>query len=239
MSQRSTLDPSVMKRSGNDSSRRGANASRAIKRSIDIVGAAAGLLATGPIVAGAALAVRATMGPPVLFRQPRPGLHGRPFELLKLRTMRPLRPGESSEDDEGARIPRLGWMLRSWSLDELPSLWNVLRGDMSLVGPRPLLMEYLERYTPEQARRHHVKPGLTGWAQINGRNARDWEEKFALDTWYADHWSIGLDLWILLRTPLTVLRREGVSHHSDSTSPVFHGSAKPPIAFARRPGRAA
>jgi sugar transferase EpsL len=205
----------------------------ACKRGVDLAGAAAGLVATAPILAGAALAVRCTLGSPVLFRQVRPGLHGEPFELIKLRTMRPPRPGESLEDDDGPRITRLGRFLRSSSIDELPSLWNVLRGEMSLVGPRPLLMEYLSRYTPEQARRHDMKPGLTGWCQINGRNARDWDEKFSLDTWYVDHWSLWLDLRILLRTPVPVLRRDGISHHADSTSPVFRGDARAATAPAR------
>jgi sugar transferase EpsL len=195
---------------------------RGTKRVIDIAGAAAGLITTAPLLGMAAIAVRATMGSPVLFRQMRPGLHGAPFELVKLRTMRAARPGEGYEHD-GLRITRLGRFLRASSIDELPSLWNVLRGEMSLVGPRPLLMEYLDRYTPEQARRHDVKPGLTGWAQINGRNARDWNDKFALDTWYADNWSLVLDLRILLRTPLPVLLGAGVSHPAAATAPVFLG----------------
>lgn len=185
---------------------------RAAKRAIDIAGASA------------ALALRMTMGSPILFRQQRPGLYGEPFELIKLRTMRPPRPGESPEVDEGPRLTRLGRLLRASSIDELPSLWNVLRGEMSLVGPRPLLMEYLDRYTPEQARRNHVKPGLTGWVQINGRNAREWHEKFALDLWYVDNWSLLLDLRILARTPAAVLRREGISHPGDSTCPLFRGT---------------
>jgi lipopolysaccharide/colanic/teichoic acid biosynthesis glycosyltransferase len=195
-----------------------------IKRALDIAGAATGLVLSAPILAGAALAVRATMGSPVLFRQLRPGLHGEPFELIKLRTMRALREGEGDDDDD-VRLTRLGKLLRATSIDELPSLWNVLRGEMSLVGPRPLLLEYLELYTPEQARRHHVKPGLTGWAQIHGRNARDWDEKFALDTWYVDHWSLGLDFRILLRTPLPVLLGAGTSHPAHATAPHFRGAA--------------
>ena len=200
--------------------------SLAIKRGIDVMGAAAGLAVTAPVLGAAALAVRVTMGSPVLFRQVRPGLHGAPFELIKLRTMRPPRPGEENRADD-LRLTRLGQLLRATSIDELPSLWNVLRGEMSLVGPRPLLMEYLERYNPEQARRHEVKPGLTGWTQVNGRNAQDWEEKFALDTWYVDHWSLWLDLRILLRTPAPVLFGSGTSHPTHATAPDFEGPEAP------------
>jgi sugar transferase EpsL len=201
-----------------------ARRAHAIKRALDLAGAATGLILSAPILAGAALAIRTTMGSPVLFRQMRPGLHGEPFELIKLRTMRALREGEGDDDDD-VRLTRLGKLLRATSIDELPSLWNVLRGEMSLVGPRPLLLEYLELYTPEQARRHHVKPGLTGWAQIHGRNARDWDEKFALDTWYVDHFSLALDLRILLRTPLPVLLGAGTSHPTHATAPHFRGTA--------------
>lgn len=227
MIDRSGRAPSTTNRSETPPRHRPSSVSLAIKRGMDVAGAAAGLAVASPLLAGAALAIRATMGPPVLFRQQRPGLHGRPFELIKLRTMRPAKPHERIGDDDGPRITRLGRLLRASSIDELPSLWNVLRGDMSLVGPRPLLMEYLERYTPEQARRHDVKPGLTGWTQINGRNERDWDEKFALDTWYVDHWSLRLDLVILLRTPRAVLRREGISHGGYSTAPQFYGTERP------------
>jgi lipopolysaccharide/colanic/teichoic acid biosynthesis glycosyltransferase len=163
------------------------------------------------------------MGSPVLFRQRRPGLHGEPFELLKFRTMKVAKSGEGVESD-GARLTTIGRTLRSLSLDELPTLWNVLRGDMSLVGPRPLLMEYLSLYNSEQARRHDVPPGITGWAQVNGRNAIDWEEKFELDVWYVDNWSLRLDLSILLQTVAAVLLRRGISADGHSTMPVFRGS---------------
>ena len=224
-----------MKANEHETRRAPHSAARAAKRWIDVAAALVGLTAAAPVLGAAALAVRAAMGPPVLFRHTRPGLRGEPFELLKLRTMRPPRPGENLEEDEGHRITRLGQVLRATSIDELPGLWNVLRGDMSLVGPRPLLMEYMERYTPAQARRHDVRPGLTGWCQINGRNARDWDTKLALDTWYVDNWSLGLDLRILARTPLVVLRREGISHHTDSTSPVFRGSSEARDEPASRP----
>lgn len=179
---------------------------------------------TAPILGAACLAVRATMGSPVFFRQKRPGRDGQRFELLKLRTMRPARPGEGAETD-GQRLTSLGRFLRRTSLDELPTLWNVLRGDMSLVGPRPLLVQYLDRYTPRQARRHEVEPGVTGWAQVNGRNALSWEERFEHDVWYVDHRSLALDVRILLLTVLKVLRRDGISHGGHATMPEFTGSA--------------
>ena len=166
----------------------------------------------------------------MLYRAQRPGLGGRPFVLLKLRTMREPRPGEPRLASDGARLTRLGWLLRATSVDELPSLWNVLRGDMSLVGPRPLLMQYLDRYTPEQARRHEVKPGLTGWAQIHGRNALTWEEKFRLDVHYVDHVSAALDLRILAKTIGRVLFPEGISAAGHATMPEFMGSPKVPAA---------
>jgi lipopolysaccharide/colanic/teichoic acid biosynthesis glycosyltransferase len=168
-----------------------------------------------------ALAVRVDLGAPVLFRQQRPGLNGQAFELLKFRSMRQPRPGEDLLSSDGVRLTRLGRALRASSLDELPTLFNVLRGEMSLVGPRPLLMEYLPRYSPEQARRHEVKPGITGWTQVNGRNALSWEQKFALDLHYVEHQSLCLDLEILARTVLTVLRRQGISHGAHVTMPPF------------------
>lgn len=196
----------------------------ASKRAIDVVASAAGLAAAAPLMGVVAAAVRLTMGSPVLFRQERPGLHGRPFQLTKFRTMRAPRPGEGLTADV-ARIMPLGRFLRSTSLDELPTLWNVLRGDMSLVGPRPLLMEYLTRYTPEQARRHDVRPGITCWALIKGRNANDWDTKLALDTWYVNHRSMRLDLAILARTFWKVLARKGVSAAGHATMPEFTGSS--------------
>ena len=198
-----------------------------LKRALDVVLSAAALVAGAPLLLPAMLAVRATMGPPVLFRQVRPGLGGRPFELVKLRTMRPPRPEEDPVDSgsDEARITRLGALLRRASIDELPTLLNVLRGDMSLVGPRPLLMHYLPRYSAEQARRHEVKPGITGLAQVLGRNALSWEEKLALDVRYVRERSLWLDLKILALTVRTVLRRDGVSHAGHVTMPEFLGSA--------------
>ncbi|MGD8732714.1 MAG: sugar transferase [Anaerolineales bacterium] len=171
-----------------------------------------------------ALAVFLSMGRPVLFRQKRPGMHGVPFDLYKFRTMRTVvnRQGEPRSDAE--RLTDLGRFLRSLSLDELPELWNVLCGEMSLVGPRPLLMQYLERYSPEQARRHEVLPGITGWAQINGRNALTWEDKFRFDVWYVDHWSLWLDFKILVITLWKVIKREGISQEGHATAQEFMGS---------------
>lgn len=183
-----------------------------------------GLAVASPALAVLAIIVRAVDGPPVLFRQERAGLGGRPFEVLKFRTMRaPLVPGESDED----RISPVGRFLRSSSLDELPSLWNLVRGDMNLVGPRPLPTAYTTLYSPEQARRLDVKPGLTGLLQVRGRNALSWDEKFALDTWYVEHRSWRLDLRILLETPLAVLRGSGISHPGHATMPVFTGQQQP------------
>ena len=190
-----------------------------VKGLMDRLLALLGLVALSPILLGLGFVVWLSLGWPVFFRQRRPGFHKRPFDLLKFRTMR----GGSGPDEE--RLTRVGRFLRAWSLDELPELWNILRGDMSLVGPRPLLMQYLPRYSPRQARRHEVKPGLTGWAQVNGRNALTWEEKFELDVWYVDHWSLGLDICILWRTVLQVLRREGISHEGHATMTEFMGSA--------------
>jgi lipopolysaccharide/colanic/teichoic acid biosynthesis glycosyltransferase len=186
-----------------------------VKRLADVVGAAAGLAALSPVLAAVALAVRATLGPPVLFRQVRPGLGGRPFTILKFRTMRAVRPGEVWYLSNEARLGRLGRFLRATSLDELPELWNVLRGEMSLVGPRPLLVHYLATYTPEEARRHDVRPGITGWAAVNGRHALRFKDRLALDVWYVDHWSLALDLRILARTVLQVLARRNVEVTED------------------------
>ena len=175
-----------------------------------------------------ALAVRLTMGSPVLFRQTRPGYRGRLFDLLKFRTMTDaVEVGGKTLPDE-LRLTAIGRFLRRTSLDELPQLWNVLRGDMSLVGPRPLLIEYLPLYTAEQARRHDVRPGITGWAQVNGRNDQSWEERFRLDVWYVDHCSFWLDLKILWLTILRVLRAEGVSRPGYATMPRFTGSRGEP-----------
>ena len=187
----------------------------------DIVVSAVALTVLAPVMGLIALLVWRTMGRPVLFRHVRPGLHGKPFVMYKFRTMRDLRDAEGNLLPDEARLTPFGRWLRTTSLDELPELVNVLRGEMSLVGPRPLLMEYLERYTPEQARRHEVKPGITGWAQIHGRNNLSWEERLRLDVWYVDHWSLWLDLKILWRTLWMVLRREGISAQGHATMPRF------------------
>lgn len=193
------------------------------KRAMDLLGAGAALLVAAPVLAAAAGAVAVRLGRPVLFRQVRPGLLGRPFEILKLRSMRGGVDARGQPLPDELRLTAFGRWLRASSLDELPELWNVLRGDMSLVGPRPLLMEYLPRYSPEQRRRHDVKPGLTGWAQVNGRNALDWQQKFELDCWYVDNWSNELDLKILWLTARAVLKREGISHAGEATMPKFAG----------------
>ena len=172
-----------------------------------------------PLMLLAALFIRATMGRPVLFRQLRPGSMGRPFVLYKFRTMRPESDSATSSDEQ--RISRVGGFLRKTSLDELPELWNVLNGEMSLVGPRPLLMQYLDRYSPEQRRRHEVLPGITGWAQVNGRNAVEWEERLAMDVWYVDHQTLWLDLKILALTVIRVLGRQGISRPGYATMPEF------------------
>jgi lipopolysaccharide/colanic/teichoic acid biosynthesis glycosyltransferase len=191
---------------------------RQAKAVLDRLLALAALLVAAPLLAIIALAVHIDLGPPVLFRQRRPGLHGWPFTLLKFRTMR-AGPGP-----DGERLTWLGRFLRATSLDELPELVNVLRGEMSFVGPRPLLLEYLALYDSEEARRHEVRPGITGWAQVNGRNDVPWTERLALDVWYVDHWSLALDLRILARTVLTVLGRRGIHAQGEATMPHFRGS---------------
>jgi lipopolysaccharide/colanic/teichoic acid biosynthesis glycosyltransferase len=181
-----------------------------VKRLFDFTGALVGLLLLSPVIAIVALLVRTRLGSPVLFRQQRPGLHARPFMLLKFRTMTDAVDSNGQPLPDAQRLTRLGRFLRRSSLDELPELYNVLRGDMSLVGPRPLLMEFLPLDSVEQARRHDVRPGLTGWAQVNGRNAISWNEKFALDLWYVDHASFALDLKILWLTAMRVIQGHGV-----------------------------
>lgn len=176
-----------------------------------------------PIVVSIALIVYVTMGRPILFCQYRPGLHGTPFKLYKFRTMKNTIADNDRFLPDGERLTKAGIVLRMLSLDELPELFNVLKGDMSLVGPRPLLMQYLDRYSPEQARRHEVPPGITGWAQVNGRNAITWEEKFALDVWYVDNWSLALDIRILWMTIWKILKREGISHPGQATMEEFRG----------------
>jgi len=195
-----------------------------LKRIIDIIGALVGLIVSSPIMLIVSLIIYLTMGRPVFFKQLRPGLNGKPFVIYKFRTMLDLRDKDGNLLPDEKRITAIGKFLRSTTLDELPEFWNVLKGDMSLVGPRPLLVEYLPRYTPEQARRHNVKPGMTGWAQVNGRNAITWEEKFKLDVWYVDNWNIPLDLKIIFLTILKVFKREGVSAEGYATMPEFVGS---------------
>lgn len=194
------------------------------KRILDVSLAIAAMALLSPLLFCTALLVRAKLGVPVLFRQQRPGRFGVPFLVRKFRTMTDARDAEGRLLPDDERLPALGRWLRSTSLDELPELWNVVRGDMSLVGPRPLMMQYVERYTPEQFRRHEVRPGLTGWSQINGRNSLDWEEKFRLDVWYADNVSLWLDLKILFLTPWAVLKREGISAGDHATMPEFLGT---------------
>ena len=196
-----------------------------MKRLIDLVAALVLLVVLSPVMLALAVGVRLDVGSPLLFRQVRPGLHGRPFTLYKFRTMRGAATGEAGVHTDAERLTGFGRWLRATSLDELPELWNVLRGDMSLVGPRPLLMRYLPLYTSEQMRRHDVRPGVTGWAQVNGRNALSWEDKFALDVWYVDHRSLLLDLKILARTVAAVFRREGISYGNSATMPEFTGSS--------------
>lgn len=196
-----------------------------MKRSFDFVSALAILIVLSPVLALLGLLIRINMGRPVLFRQTRPGLHGAPFDMVKFRSMRDAHDRDGNPLADAERLTPLGRTMRATSLDELPELWNILKGDMSLVGPRPLLMEYLPLYSAEQARRHDVRPGLTGWAQVNGRNALSWEEKFALDTWYVDHRSFWLDVKILLLTVGKVLRRDGISGEGEVTMAKFEGTA--------------
>jgi len=195
-----------------------------MKRILDISGAAIGLFLLSTILFFVSLKIRREMGYPVLFRQTRPGLHGKPFQMIKFRTMRDAIDIEGRPLPDAERLTKLGCFLRSSSLDELPELWNVLKGEMSLVGPRPLLMEYLPLYSPEQTRRHEVRPGITGWAQVNGRNAISWEEKFALDVWYVDNRSIWLDLKIIWLTIRKVIKREGISAAGEATMSKFTGN---------------
>jgi len=195
-----------------------------MKRGLDVSVAATALVATAPVMLGTACAIRATMGSPVLFRQERPGRGEQIIKIMKFRSMRDPLPHEVASQSDAQRITRLGAFLRKSSIDELPQLVNILRGDMSLVGPRPLVKQYLDRYTLEQRRRHDVMPGLTGWAQVNGRNGLSWEEKFAHDVWYVDHWSLRLDAKILAKTVVQVLKRDGISSDGHATMPEFMGS---------------
>jgi sugar transferase EpsL len=193
------------------------------KRLLDLLISLAAQIAAFPAVVILALISRATMGPGVMFVQERPGAGGKPFNLFKFRTMSRETKRQGKELSDGERLKSYGTFFRRTSLDELPELWNVIKGDMSLVGPRPLLMQYLERYSPEQARRHEVKPGITGWAQVNGRNALTWEERFKLDVWYVDHVSFWLDAKILTLTLWKVIKREGINQPGHQTTKEFMG----------------
>jgi len=197
-----------------------------LKRCIDVLGASIGVVVFSPILVIVALCVKFKIGSPVIFRQMRPGLYGKPFFIYKFRTMTDDTDEDGNLLPDKERMHPFGQVLRKVSMDELPELFNVIYGDMSLVGPRPLLMQYLERYTPEQARRHEVRPGITGWAQVNGRNAISWEDKFKLDVWYVDNWSIWLDVKIIAITIKKVLSREGISQKGHATMEYFMGSHK-------------
>ena len=194
------------------------------KRIVDLMITLPVLILLSPVLTIAALLMRLVLGSPILFRQKRPGLHGRPFTIYKFRTMTQGHDDERNLLPDANRLTTFGRFLRSTSLDELPELFNVLKGEMSLVGPRPLLMQYLDRYTPAQMRRHEVKPGITGWAQVNGRNALTWEQKFALDVWYVDNQSLWLDLKIIALTAWKILKREGISQPGQATMEEFLGS---------------
>ena len=196
-----------------------------VKRAFDIVLALITLIVLAPVMLVVAVLVKRRLGSPVLFRQLRPGMNGIPFEMVKFRTMTDARDGAGNLLPDADRLPPFGQMLRSTSLDELPELWNVLKGEMSFVGPRPLLMQYLPLYSPAQRRRHDVRPGITGWAQVEGRNALSWDEKFAADCWYVDNQTMWLDVRILWRTVGTVLRRSDVSAQGEATMPPFTGNA--------------
>jgi len=198
-----------------------------VKRLLDITVSTSALTLLSPVLAITALVVRQRLGTPVLFRQVRPGLNGKPFEMLKFRSMRDAVASDGQTLSDAERLTPFGRLLRSTSLDELPGLWNVLKGDMSLVGPRPLLMEYLPLYTSKQARRHEVRPGISGWAQVNGRNAISWEQKFHLDVWYVDNRSLWLDIKILAMTTLKVVKRDDVAAPGCDTMPAFSGSSFP------------
>ncbi|WP_109077235.1 sugar transferase [Aggregatibacter kilianii] len=197
-----------------------------LKRIFDIVVSALALLVLSPVYFLVAYKVKKNLGSPVLFKQTRPGLHGKPFEMIKFRTMKDAVDAEGNPLPDADRLTPFGKMLRATSLDELPELWNVLKGEMSLVGPRPLLMEYLPLYNEKQAKRHDVKPGITGYAQVNGRNAISWEQKFELDTWYVENQSFWLDLKILFKTVQKVIAKDDINAVNDATMPKFEGNKK-------------
>lgn len=198
-----------------------------LKRLIDITASGAALAVLSPVLVVTAYKVKKNLGSPVLFKQTRPGLNGKPFEMIKFRTMKDGTDKDGNLLPDSERLTPFGQKLRSTSIDELPELWNVLKGNMSLVGPRPLLMEYLPLYNSEQARRHNVRPGVTGYAQVNGRNAISWEQKFALDTWYVDNQSLWLDFKILAKTVKQVLIKDGISAEGEATMSKFTGSPTP------------
>ena len=195
-----------------------------LKRAFDIATSASALVLLSPVLAITAYKVKKELGSPVLFRQTRPGLHGMPFEMIKFRTMKDATDKAGNALPDSERLTEFGKKLRASSLDELPELWNVLKGDMSLVGPRPLLMEYLPLYSAEQAKRHNVRPGVTGYAQVNGRNSLSWEDKFKLDTWYVEHQSLWLDMKILLKTVKKVIIKDGISAEGEATMTKFTGT---------------
>lgn len=195
-----------------------------IKRLLDIIIASIALILLSPLYAFVAYKVKKNLGSPVLFRQVRPGLHGKPFEMIKFRTMKDALDAQNNPLPDSERLTPFGKMLRSTSLDEMPELWNVIKGDMSVVGPRPLLTEYLPLYTAEQAKRHHVRPGMTGHAQVNGRNAIGWEEKFKLDTWYVENQSTLLDFKIMFKTVHKVLAKDDISAEGEATMTKFTGT---------------
>lgn len=195
-----------------------------LKRAFDIAASTSALVLLSPVLAITAYKVKKELGSPVLFRQTRPGLHGKPFEMIKFRTMKDATDKAGNALPDSERLTEFGKKLRASSLDELPELWNVLKGDMSLVGPRPLLMEYLPLYNAEQAKRHNVRPGVTGYAQVNGRNSLSWEDKFKLDTWYVEHQSLWLDMKILLKTVKKVIIKDGISAEGEATMTKFTGT---------------
>ena len=197
-----------------------------LKRLLDIIIASIALILLSPLYFYVAHKVKKNLGSPVLFRQVRPGLHGKPFEMIKFRSMKDAVDAQGNPFPDSERLTPFGKMLRSSSLDEMPELWNVIKGDMSIVGPRPLLMEYLPLYNQEQAKRHLVRPGMTGHAQVNGRNAISWEEKFKLDTWYVENQSVWLDFKIMLKTVKKVLAKDDINAENDATMPKFNGNEK-------------
>lgn len=197
-----------------------------MKRMLDITGSVTGIILLAPVFVLLFVIIRLRLGAPVFFAQVRPGRHGKPFKMLKFRSMADRRDAAGMPLPDEQRLTPFGRLLRATSLDELPELWNVLNGDMSLIGPRPLLMAYLPLYTPGQARRHEVRPGITGWAQVNGRNALSWEDRFALDVWYVDNQSMWLDIRILSMTVSKVLRRHGICQAGEATMSRFTGSAR-------------